>query len=71
MHGPLGAAKGNNPEASACLEDVQIETGGWQERVGFLLRAAHQQDDSSERARLFLRAARIAKRFAPKKQKEC
>ena len=61
----LGAAKGTNPEASACLEDVQIETGGWQERVGFLLRTAHQEDHKIAKARLFLRAARIVRRFAP------
>jgi tetratricopeptide (TPR) repeat protein len=61
----LGASKGNNAEASACLEDVQIETGGWQDRVAFLLRAAHQEPELRAKARLFLRAARIAKRFAP------
>jgi len=61
----LGASKGANVEASACLEDAQIESGGWQDRVAFLLRAAHQEQDGAKRARLFLRVARIARRFAP------
>ncbi len=61
----LGASKGANSEASSCLEDAQIETGGWQERVGFLLRSAHQEGDGAQKSRLFLRAARIARRFAP------
>jgi len=61
----LGASKGNNAEASACLEDVQIDTGGWQDRVAFLLRTAHEAAEPSEKARLFLRAGRIVKRFAP------
>lgn len=61
----VGASKGDNAEASACLEDAQIEAGGWQERVAFLLRAAHDESDGPQKGRLFLRAARIAKRFAP------
>ena len=61
----LGSSKGGNSEASSCLEDVQIDTGGWQDRVAFLLRSGHQEQDSRARARLFLRAARISRRFAP------
>ena len=61
----LGASKGANSEASSCLEDAQIETGGWQDRVGFLLRTAHQEASTAQKSRLFMRAARIAKRFAP------
>ncbi len=61
----LGASKGASTEASSCLEDAQIESGGWQDRVAFLLRTAHQEQDGSARARLFLRAARITRRFAP------
>ncbi|HMI87746.1 MAG TPA: tetratricopeptide repeat protein [Polyangiaceae bacterium] len=61
----LAAAKGKNSEASACLEDVQVTDSSWQDRVGQLLRTAHEAPDPSSRARLFVRAARIARRFAP------
>jgi golgin subfamily B member 1 len=61
----LGASKGKNQQASACLEDAQIETGGWMDHVGLLLRSAHAEPKPEGKARLFLRAARIARRFAP------
>src|SRR6185503_20272317 len=61
----LAAAKGKNPEASACLEDVQVQEGSWQDRVAQLLRSAHEAREPSAKARLFVRAARIARRFAP------
>ncbi|MBI5535063.1 MAG: tetratricopeptide repeat protein [Deltaproteobacteria bacterium] len=61
----LGASNGANQEASSCLEDAQIESGGWQDRVAFLLRTAHAESTPAGKARMFVRAARIAKRFAP------
>ncbi|HMJ56028.1 MAG TPA: tetratricopeptide repeat protein [Polyangiaceae bacterium] len=61
----LAATKGKNPEASACLEDVQVQEANWQDRVGQLLRSAHEAGEPSAKARLFVRAARIARRFAP------
>jgi len=61
----LGVSKGKNTEASACLEDVQVQEGSWQDRVAELLRNAHESTEGSVRARLFIRAARIARRFAP------
>src|SRR5450432_3332576 len=61
----LGVSQGKNPEASACLEDVQVEEATWQDRVGELLRSAHDVGVGKARARLFVRAARIARRFAP------
>ena len=64
----LKASRGANTEASACLEDAQIESGGWQDRVAFLLRSGHQETDETTRARLFLRASRIAHRFAPEER---
>src|SRR5262249_55900891 len=60
----LAASGGGNTEASACLEDVQAEAGSWQAHVAQLLRKAHEADGATK-ARLFLRAARVAKRFAP------
>jgi tetratricopeptide (TPR) repeat protein len=61
----LGTSGGKNAEASACLADVQVEDSTWQEHLAGLLRGANQATDSRERARLFLRAARVARRFAP------
>ena len=62
----LGASGGENDEARACLEDVQAESGD----VAGARRAAPPRRRNDERrarakARLFLRAARIARRFAP------
>src|SRR5438128_207274 len=61
----LGVSKGKNAEASACLEDVQVTESGWQDRVASLLRNAHEAPSAQAKARLFMRAARIARRFAP------
>jgi tetratricopeptide (TPR) repeat protein len=61
----LAASGGANKEASACLEDVQAESGSWQTQVAALLRAGKDESDLKAKARYFLRAARITKRFAP------
>src|SRR5262249_48791301 len=47
------------------LEDVQVSPDDWQERIGFLLRTGHEASDGPQRAVAFLRAARIARRYAP------
>ncbi|HSQ63021.1 MAG TPA: tetratricopeptide repeat protein, partial [Polyangiaceae bacterium] len=60
----LAASGGENKEASACLEDVQAESGSWEGQVSQLLRAANDTSGAAK-ARLLLRAARIARRFAP------
>ncbi|MGO9839514.1 MAG: tetratricopeptide repeat protein [Polyangiaceae bacterium] len=60
----LGASGGKNAEASACLEDVQVEAETWQAHLAGLLRAANQGDVAA-RARVLLRASRVARRFAP------
>ena len=36
----IGAASGQNPEASECLADAQASPETWQDRVGELLRGA-------------------------------
>lgn len=61
----LGASEGTNEEARALLEDIQCDEEGWQERVAELLRRAHASDSPAVKARLFVRAARIGRRFAP------
>jgi tetratricopeptide (TPR) repeat protein len=58
----LGASGGKNAESSACLEDVQVVESGWEERVGELVREAHASTGHKAVA-LFLRAARILRRF--------
>jgi tetratricopeptide (TPR) repeat protein len=60
----LGTSGGKNAGASACLADVQLEAGTWQEHLSVILREANQADAAGV-ARLMLRAARICKRFAP------
>ncbi|MGA2449699.1 MAG: tetratricopeptide repeat protein [Polyangiaceae bacterium] len=56
---------GGGPEATACLQDSQLDPSTWQEHLAALLRAANKLVDGPERARTFLRASRIARRFAP------
>ena len=66
----LGASGGQNHEASACLEDVQVDGETWQPHVGQLLRAAHEATEPAAKGRLFLRAARVTRRFAPQETAE-
>ncbi|MEO7110442.1 MAG: hypothetical protein ABI183_08405, partial [Polyangiaceae bacterium] len=61
----LAASDGQNRDASASLEDVQAESGSWQQQVAALLRAGHEATIPAAKARLFLRASRITRRFAP------
>jgi tetratricopeptide (TPR) repeat protein len=59
------ASAGAAEEANACLSDLQSTSDSWQERVAGLLRAGGNADSPAKKARLYLRAARITKRFAP------
>src|SRR5580698_8423541 len=61
----LATSGGKNPGASAGLEDVQLDAARWQEHLAGLLRAASQDSSAAGKARAFLRASRIARRFAP------
>jgi tetratricopeptide (TPR) repeat protein len=61
----LSAGDGQNLEARACLEDVQAESGSWQQHVAQILSAANDAKDGAARSRMYMRAARIARRFAP------
>jgi len=61
----LGAGSGKNPAASACLEDAQIDAATWKDRLASLSRAANEATDVATKARVLLRAARVARRFAP------
>ncbi len=61
----LGASGGKNPEASGCLGDVQVEAATWQEHLAGLLRGANEAGSASQKARMLLRASRLARKFAP------
>jgi tetratricopeptide (TPR) repeat protein len=61
----VAASGGESVEARACLEDAQVDEAGWQAHVAALLQAAIGSGNASTTARLYLRAARVAKRFAP------
>ena len=51
--------------ASALLDDANVSEADWQDRMGLLLRSAHESTDAVEKSDAFLRAARIVRRFAP------
>jgi tetratricopeptide (TPR) repeat protein len=61
----LAASGGKNHEASECLEDLQVDSTGWQAHVAALLRRAHEVQVPEAKSRLFLRAARVTRRFDP------
>lgn len=61
----LQLAAGGASRASAMLEDVQVAGDQWQAHIGSLLRAAHDAGDGKTKGVAFLRAARLAARFAP------
>ncbi|MEB2322623.1 MAG: tetratricopeptide repeat protein, partial [Sorangiineae bacterium] len=52
-------------EIGELLEDVQAGPEDWQDRIGFLLRSAHQAEAPDAKSALFMRAARLARRYAP------
>ncbi|RYZ66396.1 MAG: hypothetical protein EOP08_04985, partial [Proteobacteria bacterium] len=60
----LSASSGANVEARGRLEDVQVESGTWKEHVAELVRLA-ASSTPAEQGKIYLRAARIARRFAP------
>jgi tetratricopeptide (TPR) repeat protein len=62
----LGVSGGSatGAEASGCLADLQLQPTGWPGHLAALLREANETSHSSK-GRLYLRAARAARRFAP------
>lgn len=60
----LSTSGGENAEASACLEDIQADSGSWRERVERLTASA-KDASPSDKSRFLLRAARVTRRFAP------
>ncbi len=58
----LGASEGQSDAARAGLADSQLDSESWVPYVGELLSQA-QQEQGAEAGRIYLRAARIARRF--------
>ncbi|HEY2406375.1 MAG TPA: tetratricopeptide repeat protein [Polyangiaceae bacterium] len=61
----LQSAGGKPGDVGERLLDAQVGDGEWQERIGALLRGAHDAADARAKSAIFLRAARIARRFEP------
>lgn len=61
----LQSANGAPNDAGERLADVQASEADWQDRVGELLRTAHESATAAAKSDAFIRAARIAKRYAP------
>jgi len=59
------AANGRATNAAELLRDVQVGEGDWQPQVAGLIRTARDAKNGAEKAQAFLRASRIARRFAP------
>ncbi len=61
----LAASDSKTLDARACAEDAQVEAGTWKARFASLVRVADEASDPATKARSLLRAARVARRFAP------
>src|SRR6187551_1034864 len=61
----LQSAEGKPNDAGERLADVQASAEDWQDRVGELLRTAHDSPSAAAKSDAFIRASRIAKRYAP------
>src|SRR5687767_515796 len=61
----LQSAEGKGTDAGERLADVQANAEDWQDRVGELLRTAHEAVSAAAKSDAFIRASRIARRFAP------
>ena len=61
----LQATEGDKGDLPLVLEDTQVGDSEWQDRVGAMLRDARSSKVPSEKASLLLRAARLARRYAP------
>src|SRR6478735_7713355 len=61
----LQNAEGNPGDIGERLLDAQVGADEWQDRIASLLREAHAAETASEKSEIFLRAARIARRFEP------
>ena len=60
----LSSSGGESEDARACLADVQVDAATWHTHVTALIEQAEAQE-AEARARGYMRATRIAKRFSP------
>lgn len=60
----LAASGSTSDEARACLSDVQVDDGTWQAHLDALMEQVVTVGPVA-RARLYLRSARVSKRFSP------
>ena len=60
----LQNSEGNPGDVGERLLDAQVGEAEWQERISSLLQSAHEATTAVESSAYFLRAARIARRFA-------
>ncbi len=60
----LNVSGGESAEARACLADVQVDEASFQSHVTAMMEEADAAEPAA-RGRVYLRAARIAKRFSP------
>ncbi len=61
----LQASDGDRGDLPDVLEDTQVGEAEWQARVASMLRSASSADAPKQKAQLLLRAARLARRYAP------
>jgi tetratricopeptide (TPR) repeat protein len=61
----LQSSDGQPGDIPELLEDVQTGSDHWEERMAGIVETAHGTPEPAAKARLFLRAARLARRFAP------
>src|SRR6187551_1469959 len=61
----LQSAEGKPGDIGERLLDAQVGADEWQDRIASLLREGHAAATPTESSEIFLRAARIARRFAP------
>jgi tetratricopeptide (TPR) repeat protein len=61
----LQSADGKPTDAGERLQDVQASAEDWQDRVGELLRTAHEAPTAAAKSDAFIRASRVARRYAP------
>ncbi|HSU39571.1 MAG TPA: hypothetical protein VLJ38_08385, partial [Polyangiaceae bacterium] len=61
----LQSANGKPGDIPELLQDVQVGDAEWQARLSSILKSARGSKDAPSKAQLFLRGARLARRFAP------
>ena len=61
----LRASGAIDGDLSERVGDIQVTADSWQDRLASLLRLAHSSQDPNSKSLAFMRAARIARRYAP------